>query len=48
MTTLTTSTRSHAAVVVMHNFVRGDYVQIEGAVQNGYYMQFVIEKIGRN
>ena len=48
MTTLTTSTRSHAAVVVMHNFQRGDNVQIEGAVQGGYYMQFVIEKIGRS
>ena len=45
MTTLTSATRSHAAAVLMHDFQRGDYVQIEGPVQNGYYMQFVIEKI---
>ena len=45
MTTLTSSTRSHAAAVCMYNFQRGDYVQIEGATQNGVYMQFVIEKI---
>ena len=48
MVTLSGSSRSHDAVVVMHNFKRGDYVQIEGAVQNGNYMQFVIEKIGRD
>ena len=46
MTTLSNGSRNHDAVVVMHNFKRGDYVQIEGPVQNGYYMQFVIEKIG--
>ena len=48
MTTLSNGSRNHDAVVVMHNFKRGDYVQIEGPVQNGYYMQFVIEKIGRS
>jgi hypothetical protein len=45
MTTLSNGSRNHDAVVVMHNFKRGDYVQIEGPVQNGVYMQFVIEKI---
>ena len=45
MVNLSNGSRTMITNSCVHEFIRGDYVQIEGAVQNGVYMQFFIERV---
>ena len=45
MVNLSNGSRTMITNSCVHEFIRGDTVQIEGAVQNGVYMQFFIERV---